>query len=135
VSASPVSASPVSASPAPARLAQCALAHAVDAAVAARPAIATGGASALAAHVTEAIRAWAEHRQWRCSPDEPEWLLGAELTEEAIVGVTRPAVLAGPDTVGAVDGLFIDCQWALGYLGPGAHRGPVGGEDSAPLRD
>jgi DNA helicase HerA-like ATPase len=132
---------PVSAeSPVPARLAQCALAHAVDAAVAARPLAASGAvgrgetggpgrAGALAVHVAEAIRAWAEHREWRCSPDEPEWLLGAELTEEAIMGVTRPAVLAAPGTPGAVAGLFIDCQWALDYLGPGATRGSSGGGD------
>ena len=48
------------------------------------------GAGALAAHVAEAIRGWADHREWRCSPDEPQWLLGAELTEEVIMGVTRP---------------------------------------------
>ena len=128
-----LAASPVSAAtPASARLAQCALAHAVDAAVAARPLVA--GASALAVHVTENIRAWAEHREWRCAPDEPEWLLGAELTEEAIMGVTRPAVLAAPGASGAVAGLFIDCQWALGYLGPGAPGDSRGGQ-SAPSRD
>jgi hypothetical protein len=80
-------------------------------------------------HVAESIRAWAEHREWRCSPDEREWLLGAELTEEAIMGVTRPAVLAAPGTPGAVAGLFIDCQWALDYLRPGAPCGSRGGGD------
>jgi DNA helicase HerA-like ATPase len=127
---------PVSAaSPVPARLAQCALAHAVDAAVAARPPVARAGgpgrAGALAAHVTEAIRAWADRRAWRCSPDEPEWLLGAELTEAAILGVTRPAVLAAAGTPDAVGGMFIDCQWALDYLGHGASRGSTGGGDRA----
>jgi DNA helicase HerA-like ATPase len=117
---------------APARLAQCALAHAADAAVAARPPIARaaggpGGAAALAVHVAEAIRAWADHRGWRCSPDEPEWLLGAELTEEAILGVTRPAVLAAAGAPDAVGGMFIDCQWALDYLGLGTPRGARGG--------
>jgi hypothetical protein len=135
-----LAACPVSAaSPVPARLAQCALAHAVDAAVAARPPITRtggpGGASALAVHVAETIRAWADHREWRCSPDEPEWLLGAELTEEAIIGVTRPAVLAASGTPSAVGSMFIDCQWALDYLGPGAPRGSRGGEHSAPSRD
>jgi len=111
------------ASPGPARLAQCALAHAVDAAVAARPAVTATGAGALAVHVAETIRAWAEHREWRCSPDEPEWLLGAELTEEAVMGVNRPAVLAAPGTPDAVADLFIDCQWALDYLRPGSPCG------------
>jgi len=111
------------ASPVPARLAQCAIAHAVDVAVAARPQVALaggpGGAGSLALHVTDAIRCWADYREWRCSPDEPQWLLGAELTDEVIVGVARPAVLT-PD---AVRGLFIDCQWALDYLEPPAPRG------------
>jgi DNA helicase HerA-like ATPase len=98
----------------PDRVAQCALAHAVDAAVAARPQVSIPGA--LAAHAAAAIRAWAECREWRCEHDEPEWLLGTELTEEAILGVTRPAVLAAAGTPGAVRRMFIDCQWALDYL-------------------
>ncbi len=122
------------ASPVAARLAQCAVAHAADASVAARPPIAgaggPGGAGALAAHVTEAIRGWADHREWRCSPDEPQWLLGAELAEEVIMGVTRPAVLAAPGTPDTVGGMFIDCQWALDYLGPAAPRAVPGGGDS-----
>jgi len=131
----------LAATPGPARLAQCAIAHAVDAAVAARPPVARAGGrgravgpgrpGALAVHVAEAIRAWADHRAWRCSPDEPEWLLGAELTEEAIMGVTRPAVLAAAGTPDAVGGMFIDCRWALGYLGPAAARVSTGGEGTA----
>jgi uncharacterized protein len=119
---------PVSAaSTVPGRVAQCALAHAVDAAAAARPPIARAGgpgaASALAAHVAAAIRAWADHREWHCPPDEPEWLLGPELTEpvlteEAIMGATHPAVLAAAGTPDAVRRMFIDCQWALDYLSP-----------------
>ena len=111
------------ASPVPARLAQCALAHAVDAAVAARPQIARPGA--LAAHVAEAIRSWAGRREWRCAPDEPQWLLGKELTEEAILGVTRPAVLAAGGALDAAGGMFIDCRWALDYLRPGTTGSPV----------
>jgi len=140
LAACPVVASAVSAaSPGPARLAQCALAHAVDAAVAVRPSIAgangPGGAGALAAHVAEAIRCWAEHREWRCSPDEPQWLLGAELPEEVIMGVSRPAVLAAAGTPGAVRGMFIDCQWVLDYLGPAAPGGSGSGGGCAPVRD
>jgi DNA helicase HerA-like ATPase len=135
-STGPASTGPASTGPAStgsARLTQCALAHAVDAAVAARPSIA-GGAGALAAHVAEAIRCWADHREWRCSPDEPQWLLGAELPEEVIMGVSRPAVLAAAGTPGAVRGMFIDCQWVLDYLGPAAPGGSGGG-DCAPVRD
>ena len=134
LAACPVSASTVpAASPGPARLAQCALAHAVDAAVAARPPIA--GAGALAVHVAEAIRGWADHREWRCSPDEPQWLLGAELPEEVIMGVTRPPVLAAAGTPGVVSGMFIDCQWALDYLGPTAARVLSSRGDRVPDRD
>ena len=122
------------ASPVQARLAQCALAHAVDAAVAARPQV-TNGAGPLAVHVAEAIRAWADHREWRCSPDEPQWLLGAELAEEAVIGVTRPAVLAAAGTPDAVGSMFIDCQWALDYLGPRAPSGSRIAGDFAPVRD
>jgi hypothetical protein len=100
--------------------------------VAARPSIA--GAGALAAHVAEAIRGWADRREWRCLPDEPQWLLGAELPEEVIMGVSRPAVLAAAGTPGAVRGMFIDCQWVLDYLGPAAPGGSGGG-DCAPVRD
>jgi hypothetical protein len=135
-STGPASTGPASTGPAStgsARLTQCALAHAVDAAVAARPSIA-GGAGALAAHVAEAIRCWADHREWRCLPDEPQWLLGAELPEEVIMGVSRPAVLAAAGTPGAVRGMFIDCQWAFDYLGPAAPGGSGSGGDCGPVR-
>jgi len=39
------------------------------------------------------------------------------LTEEAMLGVARPAVLAAAGTPDAVRRMFIDCQWALDYLG------------------
>ena len=58
----------------PARLTQCAVAHVVDAAVAARPGIARP--FALAAHVAAAIQARAERSEWVCLPDEPEWRFG-----------------------------------------------------------
>jgi DNA helicase HerA-like ATPase len=98
----------------PARLAQCALAHAVDAAVAVRPVIARP--AALAAHVAAALGARAERSEWRCRPDEPEWLLGAAVTEDVALGVVRPSVL---EVTGTLDGLpdaFIDCQWPSEYL-------------------
>ena len=98
----------------PARLAQCALAHAVDAAVAVRPVIARP--AALAAHVAAALGARAERSEWRCRPDEPEWLLGAAVTENVALGVVRPSAL---EVTGTLDGLpdaFIDCQWPSEYL-------------------
>ena len=98
----------------PARLAQCAVSHAVDAAVAARPAIARP--AALAAHVAEAIRARAECSEWRCLDDEPEWLLGAEVTEDVVFGVARPSALEAAGVTEALSEVFIDCRWPSGYL-------------------
>jgi DNA helicase HerA-like ATPase len=98
----------------PARLSQCAVSHAIDLAVAVRPGIAQP--TALAAHVAAAIRARAESSAWRCEPDEPEWLLGAEMTEDVVLGVVRPSAL---EDTGALDGLpdvFIDCHWPANYL-------------------
>src|SRR6266700_4576488 len=74
-----------------ARQTQCALSHAIDSAVAVRPGIAR--AAALAAHVAAAIRARAECSEWQCQPDEPEWLLGTEVTEDVVFGVARPSPL------------------------------------------
>jgi uncharacterized protein len=98
----------------PARLAQCALGHAVDAAVAVRPAIARP--AALAVHVTAALRARAESSAWGCRPDEPEWLLGAEVTEDVALGVVRPSVLEVTGTPGSLQDAFIDCQWPSEYV-------------------
>jgi len=98
----------------PPRLAQCAASHAVDAAVAVRPGIARP--AALAAHVAAAIRARAEFSEWRCLPDEPEWLLGAEMTEDVVFGVTRPSALEATGTLAALPEVFIDCQWPSSYL-------------------
>jgi uncharacterized protein len=106
----------------PARLAQCALSHAIDLAVAVRPGTARPGA--LAAHVAGSARARAERGEWRCLPDEPEWLLPGEVTEETVFGVARPAVLeasgvleaGGALAASGMLGAFIDCRWPLEYL-------------------
>jgi uncharacterized protein len=98
----------------PARLAQCAVSHAVDAAVAVRPGIARP--AALADHVTAAIRGRAVRSEWWCEPDEPEWLLGTEVTDDVALGVARPSAL---EVTGALDGLpdvFVDCYWPAEYL-------------------
>jgi uncharacterized protein len=98
----------------PTRRAQCALAHAVDAAVAVRPGTARPGA--LAVHVAEAVRARAERGEWRCLPDEPEWLLPGEITEQAVYGVARPSALEAGGTPDSLAGVFIDCRWPSAYL-------------------
>jgi hypothetical protein len=96
------------------RAAQCALAHAIDEAVAARPVIARP--RALAVHVAEAIRARAERGEWWCGPDEPEWVVTGEVTDEAVLGIARPAALAANGTVELLGSAFIECLWPAQYL-------------------
>ena len=124
-----LAACPAGASPGPARLAQCA----------ARPRGRRGRGRAPGGHRdrggrTRRARGGGDPRaggapRVALPPDEPEWLLGAELTEEAVLGVNRPAVLAaaGHARRRAAD-LFIDCQWALDYLRAGS---PCGSRDGA----
>jgi len=61
------------------RLRDCALSHAADEAVASRiPAIsATVSGIALAAHVTDAMRAALDDGRWACDAHEPQWLAPA----------------------------------------------------------
>jgi DNA helicase HerA-like ATPase len=63
----------------PTRLRDCALSHAVDAAVAARGPVITSRVSpaTLAEHVTAAMRAGLDEGRWLCEPQEPRWLAPA----------------------------------------------------------
>jgi hypothetical protein len=67
-------------------------------------------------HVAAAIRARAECSAWGCRPEEPEWLLGAEVTEDVALGVARPSALEATGTLDALPEVFIDCQWPADYL-------------------
>jgi len=96
------------------RVSQCATAHAVDAAVAARPAVPNPGA--LARHAQAAIRARADRDEWLCPPDEPEWLLAGPVTATAAFGVARPSAIETAGPLNALLGEFIDCRWPLEYL-------------------
>jgi uncharacterized protein len=98
----------------PGRITQCALSHAVDEAVAVRPGIARP--TALGAHAAEALLARAERGEWRCAPDEPEWLVTGTLTEALTLGVSRPAVLLAEGTLDQVAAVFVDCRWPARYL-------------------
>jgi uncharacterized protein len=127
----------------PGRVRQCALSHAVDAAVASRASavgFSTGGAAvfpargaavfpaggagvpaiadpaALAAHVHAAITAWAERAEWLCPPDEPQWRLAGAVTEDVAFGVDRPSVIEGCGPLPDLLAAFIDCRWPLRYL-------------------
>ncbi|HTZ25148.1 MAG TPA: ATP-binding protein [Streptosporangiaceae bacterium] len=98
------------------RVSQCATAHAVDAAVAARPSVRRPGA--LARHAQAAIRARADHDQWLCPADEPEWLLAGPVTEAVAFGAARPSAIESAGPLTPLLGEFIDCRWPLQYLNP-----------------
>jgi hypothetical protein len=96
------------------RVSQCATAHAVDAAVAARPALPNPGA--LARHAQAAIRARTDRDQWLCPVDEPEWLLAGPVTEATAFGVARPSAIESAGPLAPLLGEFIDCSWPVQYL-------------------
>ncbi|MFI9554335.1 ATP-binding protein [Nonomuraea endophytica] len=109
------------------RLLDCALAHAVDDAVAARSAAMSGSVSpgALAGHVVAGLRARLEGR-WYCAKRvEPEWVardgVSVALGERRPGAVERAAgCTAGArgwsEAVSPVLADFLECQWPLGYL-------------------
>ena len=103
----------------PARVRQCALSHAVDAAVAARAA-AIADPAALAVHVGAAITARLERAEWLCQPDEPQWLLAGAVTEDVAFGAARPSAIEGAGP--------------LPDLLAGLHRLPVAGAVPAGAR-
>ena len=99
----------------PARVRQCALSHAVDAAVASR-ATAIADPAGLAAHVHAAVTGWAERSEWLCPPDEPQWRLAGAVTEEVAFGAAHPSVIEASGPLPDVLAAFIDCRWPLRYL-------------------
>jgi hypothetical protein len=110
----------------PTRVRQCALSHAVDAAVASRASavVVAGGVAgpaitdpaALAAHAHAAMTGWAERGVWLCQPDEPQWRLAGAVTEDAAFGVGRASVIEGAGPLPDLLAAFIDCRWPLRYL-------------------
>jgi DNA helicase HerA-like ATPase len=106
----------------PARVRQCALSHAVDAAVAVRAA-AIADPAALAVHVCAGITARMDRAEWLCQPDEPQWLLAGAVTEEVAFGTARPSAIEAAGPLPVVLAGFIDCRWPERYLqAPGALR-------------
>jgi DNA helicase HerA-like ATPase len=99
----------------PARVRQCALSHAVDAAVTARPAVIADPA-ALAVHVCAAVTARTERAEWLCQPDEPQWLLAGAVTEDVAFGTARPSAIEAAGPLSDVLAGFIDCRWPEQYL-------------------
>ncbi len=110
----------------PARVRQCALSHAVDAAVAARAA-AIADPAALAGHVRACLAARMERAEWLCHPDEPQWLLAGPVTEDVAYGTVRPSAIEEAGSLADLLAGFIDCRWPERYLrapggAPGASR-------------
>ncbi len=105
----------------PARVRECALSHAVDAAVAARAA-AIADPAALAGHVCAGISARLDRGEWLCQPDEPQWLLAGAVTEEVAFGATRPSAIEADGPLAGLLAGFIDCRWPERYLQPSAVR-------------
>jgi hypothetical protein len=109
----------------PARVRQCALSHAVDAAVAARAAVIAAPA-ALAVHVGAAVTARLERAEWLCQPDEPQWLLAGAVTEDVAFGAVRPSAIEGAGPLPDLLAAFIDCRWPEQYLqGPAVTTGAL----------
>jgi DNA helicase HerA-like ATPase len=106
----------------PPRVRQCALSHAVDAAVAVRAAVIADPA-ALAVHVRAVITARMDRAEWLCQPDEPQWLLTGAVTEEVAFGTARPSAIEAAGPLAVLLAGFIDCRWPERYLqAPGALR-------------
>jgi uncharacterized protein len=116
------------------RLRDCAVGHAVDAAVAVRSTAISRDVSpgALAEHVATAMRDLLEGH-WPCERDEPSWRVGETTSRTArrtlMLGDTTPSALetvmgAAPAAAGwqaALDAAmanFRDCRWPLAELTP-----------------
>ena len=101
----------------PVRTAQCAISHAVSAAVALHPGI--GRPAGLAAHVSAVLRARTERAEWLCADDEPEWLLDQAVTIDLTDSVLRVVVKDGAASLVHVLASFIDCRWPVRYFQAG----------------
>ena len=85
----------------PSRLRDCAISHAVDAALAARVPVIAGRVSSvgLASHVSTAIRSRVSRESWLCQREEPKWLAPAykwTLVLDALKTADRKNPGAGP---------------------------------------
>jgi hypothetical protein len=98
----------------PARTIQCAISHAVETAVFLPPLIRRPGT--LAAHVSAVLGARAEHGEWLCSPDEPEWLLPGPVPDGVADGLLQAVAKGQAASLPGSLASFIDCQWPLDYL-------------------
>jgi DNA helicase HerA-like ATPase len=115
----------------PARLRDCALSHAVDAAVASRTPVISARVSpiGLASHAGGAMRARLVSGTWTCEKEEPQWLAPARPGAQRAVafGLATPSAVERatgtsvtdedfqPQVAGYLE-QFVDCRWPLLYL-------------------
>ena len=95
----------------PVRAAQCAISHAVDAAVSSQPMIPRP--EAMAAHVSAVLRARAERGEWLCPEEERGWLLPGPVPGGMAEGLLQ---VTAKDQAEGMLASFIDCRWPLDYL-------------------
>jgi uncharacterized protein len=119
----------------PARVRDCALSHAVDAAVASRTPVISARVStvSLASHVAGAMRARVERGTWTCEKEEPQWLAYSGQPGVAF-GLATPSAIERATGASTTDDdfeqqltgyleQFIECRWPLLYL-TGTASGP-----------
>ncbi|HEY4461027.1 MAG TPA: ATP-binding protein, partial [Streptosporangiaceae bacterium] len=115
----------------PARQRDCAVSHAVDAAVASRTPVISAHLSpiGLASHVADAMGGRVVSGTWTCEKDEPQWLAPARPKAQRAVafGLATPSAIERATGTSATDEdfqpqvaghleQFVDCQWPLLYL-------------------
>jgi hypothetical protein len=98
----------------PARTLQCAISHAAETAASLPPLISRR--RTLAAHVSAVLRARAEHGEWLCPLDEPEWLLPGPVPAGITDALLKAAAKGQTATLADSLASFIDCRWPLDYL-------------------
>jgi uncharacterized protein len=98
----------------PARTLQCAISHAAETTASLPPLISRR--RTLAAHVSAVLRARAEHGEWLCSLDEPEWLLPGPVPAGITDVLLKAAAKGQTASLAGSLASFIDCRWPLDYL-------------------
>jgi DNA helicase HerA-like ATPase len=118
------------------RLVQCALSHVTDAVAAEWLPVIAGipvqfSPGELAVHTSAVLTARAERDAWVCAPDEPRWRLPGPVAQSLLAGATR--ILGSTSALPEALETFIDCDWPLTYLRPGATAGTVPGPVAVPI--
>lgn len=62
------------------------------------------------------LRARAEHGEWLCALDEPEWLLPGPVPAAITEALLQAAAKGKTGSLAASLASFIDCRWPLDHL-------------------